>query len=79
MNLNSRVSKLEKIQQASEPLVIVTCIPDWNDPNYIIVQRSDRQENERITLEEHRRRIAEDKANGIPIYGIPISEEEELP
>jgi hypothetical protein len=36
------------------------------------------KENERITREEHRRRIAEAKANGIPVYGIKPPEEELL-
>ncbi|HHV16177.1 MAG TPA: hypothetical protein GXX58_06335 [Gelria sp.] len=58
MNLNSWVSKLEKTQQANEELVIVTYVPDFDDPNYIIVQRSDREENEHITREECRWRIA---------------------
>lgn len=70
MRLDSRVRKLEKMQR-DEELVIVTYLPDFNDPDYIIVSRTDRDEVERITREECQQRLAEARANGHQVIGIP--------
>jgi hypothetical protein len=77
MSLKTAVKRLERVSRQNEDTVIVTYLPDWNDPNYMIVNQAGK-ENERITREEHRRRIAEAKANGIPVYGIKPPEEELL-
>lgn len=74
MNLNSRISKLEKIQKGNKDIVIVTYIPDFEDPNYVIVEGTGR-EAERITRIECQHRIAKAKAKGIPICELQSLEE----
>lgn len=74
MNLKSAVKRLEKNLQQNEELVIVTYLPDWNNSDYIIVKQAGK-ENERITREEHRRRMAEARARGDQVYEIQPPEE----
>ena len=74
MNISSRVGKLEKIQQADEVVVMVFYLPDFEDPNYVIVEGIGR-EAERITRIECQHRIAKAKANGIPICELQSLEE----
>lgn len=74
MNLGSRVSKLEKIQQADEEIEIVFYLPDFEDPNYVIVEGAGK-DAERITKIECQHRITKAKAKGIPVCEIRTLEE----
>lgn len=69
MSLKSAVKRLEKIQLLKEEIIFIVYLPDFDESNYIIVKQSGK-EDERITREEHRRRIAKAKANGEVIYSI---------
>lgn len=68
MSLKTTIKRLERMSQQNKEIVIVTYLPDWNDPDFIIVSQAGK-DNERITREEHQKRMAEARSKGDQVYG----------